>query len=141
MNALERLEHIKKIDQLIDAKIAERDRLIALATDISAKPITDMPYHGKGLISRKVEDAVVELVSLSGEIDRLIDYYVDYKRQMVMILEQLPVNEYGVLHRHYIRYMTCEAIAEDMGYSVQHIYRLKKKGLQDLALIIPETHS
>ena len=138
MNVVERLEKVKKIDQLIDAKIAERDQLEALAVDICAKPMDGMPFAPKGLVSRKVENAVIEIVMLEDEIATLIDYYVDYKREVVAALEKLPANEYGVLHRRYIRYMTMEKIAEDMNYSVQHIRRIKKKALAELSRIFPE---
>lgn len=136
MDVLLQLEQIKKIDQLIDAKIAERKRVMELATNISPGPMDGMPHSNTGEVSRKVENAVVKLIALENEIDRLLDLYVDYKQHMIDALEKLPTNEYGVLHRYYIQYMTWENVAEDMGYSVQHVYRLKKKGLRDLERVM-----
>ena len=136
MNVQEWLGQVKKLDQLIDAKLAERDRLNALATDISAKPIDGMPYTDTGTVSQKMQNAVINLVMLASEINKLIDQYVDYKEQVVKTLEKLPDKEYGVLHRYYIRYMTIEQIAEDMGYSVRQVLRIKKKSLQNLEDVI-----
>lgn len=136
MNAEQWLEQVRKLDALIDAKIAERDRLIAVATDISAKPIDGMPYTNTGTVSQKMQNAVIDLVMLADEINRLIDKYVDYKKKVCDLLEKLPAVQYGVLHRYYIRYMTIEKIAEDMGYSVRQILRIKKKSLQNLEDVI-----
>lgn len=138
MDVIERLERIRKIDQLIDAKIAERERLERLATDISPRPIDGMPYFAKGTVSRKVENTVVAIITLEDELNKLIDYYVDYKQKVIAELEKLPANEYGVLHRRYIRYMTWEKIAEDMGYSVQHVRRIKAQALSSLSQIVSD---
>ena len=136
MNVQNWLGQVKKMDQLIDAKLAERDRLNALATDISAKPFDGMPYTNTGTVSQKMQNAVINLVMLANEINKLIDQYVDYKEQVVKVLEKLPDKEYGVLHRYYIRYMTIEQIAEDMGYSVRQVLRIKKKSLKNLENVI-----
>ena len=136
MDAERWLQQVKKMDQLIDAKLAERDRLNSLATDISAKPFDGMPHSNTGMVSQKMQNAVINLVMLANEIDKLIDQYIDYKQQVINILEQLPEKEYGVLHRHYIRYMTWEEVAEDMGYSVRQVLRIRKNSLKNLENVI-----
>lgn len=136
MNVLTWLEQVKKLDELIAAKIAERDRIMATATDISPKPISAVPFSHTGLVSRKVEDAVVEAVTLDAEINKLTDYYIDHKRKVIDALSKLPANEQGVLRRRYLYYMKWDDIAEDMDYSVQHVWRLKKKGLKSLEQVI-----
>ena len=136
MNVYEWLEQVKKLDQLIDAKLAERDRLNELATDISAKPFDGMPHSDTGVVSQKMQNAVINLIDLEHQLDKLIDQYVDYKQQVVKVLEGLPDKEYGVMHRYYIRYMTVEQIAEDMGYCVRQILRIKKKALKNLEDVI-----
>ena len=136
MNVEKWLNQVKMMDQLIDAKLAERDRLNALATDISAKPFDGMPHSNTGMVSQKMQDAVIKMVMLAHEIDKLIDQYIDYKKEVVSMLEKLSDVEYGVLHRYYIRYMTWEQVAEDMGYSIRQIMRIKKKSLKNLEDVI-----
>ena len=130
------LERVKKMDELINAKLAERQRLIEIATDISAKPFDGMPHSNTGVVSQKMQNAVASLIDLEKQIDGMIDDYVDYKQQVVNTIEQLSAKEYGVLHRYYIREMTLEEIAEDMGYSVRQVLRIKKKSLQNLEDVI-----
>lgn len=136
MNVQEWLGQIKKLDQLIDAKLAERQRLIDIATDISPKMPDGMPHSNTGTVSKKLENAVISLIELEGEINKLIDQYIDYKREVVKTLERLPSTQYGILHRYYIRGMTCEQIAEDMDYSERQILRIKKKALKNLEDVI-----
>lgn len=130
------LQEVRKMDQLIDAKLAERCRLDELATDICSKPMDGMPHSNTGLVPQKMQNAVINLVMLANEIDKLIDQYIDYKQQVIKALEELPEKEYGVLHRHYIRYMTWEQVAEDMGYSVRQVLRIRKNSLKNLENVI-----
>lgn len=136
MNAEKQLEYVKMLDELINAKLAEREQLMALATDASPRPMDGMPFDGSDMSSSKVENAVVKMVDLAREIDRLIDQYIDHKKKIISLLEKLPEKEYGVLHRYYIRYMTWEKVAEDMGYCASQIWRIKKKALENFEKIL-----
>lgn len=131
MNQYE-LEKVKILDERINAKIAERDRLYAIATNVSPKPFDDMPRGGSGMVNNKMESAVINLIAIAEEIDKVIDQYVDHKRKVVEALERLPEKEYGVLHRYYIRYMSWDDIAVDMNYSRSQIYRFWKSGLKKI---------
>ena len=126
------LEQVAKLDQLIIGKLAERERLMSLATNITTKPMDGMPHSNTGTVSRKVENAVVELTMLSNETDALIHKFTNLKNEVVKTLEKLPHNEYAVLHRRYIRYMTWEEIASDLNYSTIQVWRIKKKALKIL---------
>ena len=136
MNAQEWLEQVRKLDQLINAKLAERDRLKEMATDISPRPMDGMPFDNTGVVSRKMENAVVRLIDLANDLNKLVEMYTNHKERVVKALEQLPAKEYGVLHRHYIRYMTWEQVAEDMGYSTMQVWRIRKKALKNLQNVI-----
>jgi len=124
------LDQVKKLDELIDAKCAERDQLWTMATKITPE-MTGMP-HGGG-VSDKVGNIAAKLADLAQETDELVDFFVDYKASVVAALEKLPAKEYGALHRHYIRYMTWEEVAADMGKSYMQVWRYRKKGLEILA--------
>lgn len=129
MNSERYLNQIKKLDELIDAKIAERNRVWSIATNVNSKTSDGMP-HAKGNVSDPVGVGAIRLYIVERELDDLIDRYVDYKQEVVKTLEKLPDKEYGVLHRYYIRNMTLEQIAEDMGYCERQISRIKKDALQ-----------
>lgn len=125
-NVVEWLERVKKLDELIVAKEVEYDQLMTMATKITPV-ITGMP-HGGG-VTDKVGNYAIKLAQLAQETNAAWDRYIDQRSEVIRILEKLPANEYGVLHREYIRYMTQEDIARDMGYSTVQIWRIKQSAL------------
>ena len=136
MDDCEWLKNVKKLDLLIDAKTAERERLIEIATDISAKAPDGMPFSNTGMVNQKMQNAVVDLVVLEQELKNAIASYIQCKGEIVSTLEKLPPKEYGVLHRYYIRYMTYEEIAEEMGISTVQVWRIKKKAEKTLSEVV-----
>lgn len=129
MNVREWLEGLKRLDELIDAKIAEKERVRALMVN-TVGSLDGMP-RAPG-ITDKVGNLTVKLITLEEELNALIDKYVDDKAEIVKAIEQLPDREYGVIHRYYIRRMTLEQAAEDMGYCTMQIWRIKENGLNIL---------
>lgn len=130
MRAEDFLLQVKKLDQMIECKTAERQRLIDLATDISPGVLDGMPRSNTGTVSQKLQNAVVDLVILESELKKLIEDYINQKQKIVAVIEKLPENEYGVIHRYYICNMTLEAISDDMGYCTRQIRRIKKRALK-----------
>ena len=123
------LEKVKKLDELISAKMAERDQLFALATSVTAN-MDGMP-HGSG-ISDKVGNTAVKLAQVAKEIDERVDAYINHKADILKALERLPANQYGALHRHYVLFMPWEEVAYDMDRSYMQVMRYRKKGLRNL---------
>ena len=128
-SARERLESIKKLDELIDSKLAERDRIHALRIN-TVGSIDGVPRSSG--IPDKVGTLTVKLITLEEDLDSLIDRYVNAKADIVKEIEGLPEREYGVVHRYYIRRMTLEQVAEDIGYCTSQVWRIKEKALEIL---------
>lgn len=115
-------EEIAKINELVVGKKADKEMLMDIATRITAG-MDGMP-HGSD-VTDKVGNIAAKLATLSSEIEAL-----EQRRDKLMaILESLPPDEYGALHRHYIRGMTWEEVAEDMNISRTTVYRYRNSGL------------
>lgn len=138
MNVEEWLKEVKTLDDLINSKLLERKRLEALATDTSVRLPDGMPHSNTGMVSKKVENAVIEMITLDDEINKLTDRFIDHKKRVMAALKQLPRTEYDVLHARYICYMKWELIAEDLNYSVPHLRRIKNRALEDLSQIVSD---
>ena len=113
---------LRKIDEMITAKKAERGMLMDMAMKITAG-MDGMP-HGTG-VADKVGNISAKIADLANEIGAL----EDERDKLQNALESLPPDEYGALHRHYIRGMPWEEVAEDMGVSVATAYRYRRSGL------------
>lgn len=124
------LDQVKMLDELINAKLAERNQLMDMATKITPE-LSGMPRGGG--VSDRVGNIAAKLADLAKEADDLVDRYMDHRELVIKTLEKLPPMEYGALHRHFIQYMTWEEVAADMGKSTMQVWRYKKKGLGILA--------
>ena len=134
MNVYEWLQRVKRLDAMIECKLAEKQQLMDLATNITSSG-DGMP-HGKGMVPQKIQDIAVKLAELSKDIDKQVAEFVDTKNEIVAVLEQLPPNEYQVLHKHYIEYKTWEQVADEMSYSIMHVWRIKQRALGNLRNIL-----
>ena len=119
MTAKEYLSQARLLDARINAKIQQVAALNDLATHATAT-LTGMPRNPNRSESRMAE-AVVKIVDLQNEINHDIDELVDLKRE-----------------KRYLCFMPWEKIAVDMGYSIQHIYRLHDWALREFP--VPRKH-
>lgn len=119
------LNDVRKLDLLIDAKIAEMQRLYDLSTKCT-QSIDGMP-KGSGKTD-KVGSMAPKIADLYRETEDALIKYTGLKKDVLSAIEKLPGNEYGAIHMHYIRYMTWEQVAEEMQCSVSQAKRYAENG-------------
>lgn len=133
MTVKEYLSQARLLDNRINAKIQQVASLNDLATSATAT-LSGMP-HSPNRASSKMADAVVKIVDLQHEINDDIDQLVDLKREIMRLVKAMPNTEYQlILEKRYLCFMTWEQIAVDMGYSIQHVYRLHDNALKQVQL-------
>lgn len=135
---VEWLERIEYFDELIKSKQLEYDEALELAANTTSKAPDGMPFSNSGQVSDKVGNGAVDLATLAQEKLILIDTYTKAKEEVIGILKQLPVNEYKVLYRYYVCYMTWEDVARDINYSNSQVRRIKLKAYEHLEEILRE---
>ena len=136
MTAREYLSQAHRLDQRIDAKIAQVATLNELATKCTST-LTGMPRNPNRGTST-MADAVAKIVDLQAEINRDIDRLVDLKREMVAVIKAVVhIEHQTLLEKRYLCYQTWEQIAVDMGYSVRQVYRLHDEALEDV--VVPQS--
>lgn len=141
MRVVKYLERIHEMDTKVDDKIAEKERILELATIITPT-LSDMPKGGGP--SDKVGNAAVKLAAIAVEIDNATDRFVDYRNEAIKLLEALPAKEYTVLHKHYVLYQTFKTIAEGWTpkpLSERQVYRIKAKALKHAQVLLDERES
>lgn len=129
MNAGEYLMRVRDLDELINAKIEERDQLMELATKCTPN-MTGMP-RASGT-SDKVGNAAVKLADMAKELDDLIDEYVDLKREVNSLLDKLEPGDQLLLRRLYLQGMSQVQVANLMDVTTMSIWRWKVKALKNL---------
>lgn len=132
MTAKEYLSQAHRLDQRIDAKIAQVKSLNDLATKCTAT-ITGMPRNPNG--GSTMETAVCKIIDLQDEINRDIDRLVDLKREIMEVIKAVADTEYQILlEKRYLCFHTWEQIAVDMGYNVRHLYRIHDEALDKVRI-------
>ena len=131
MNAKHYLSQAYKLDQRIECKLRQVERLRDLSTRATAS------IHAERVSGTKerspMENAVVKLIDLEHDINKDIDRLVDLKREIMKFVEELENPDYKLLlESRYLNLMTWEPIAEMMGYSVRQILRIHGKALSEL---------
>ena len=131
MTVKEYLGQAYRLDQRINSKLEQVASLNELATKCTST-LTGMPRNPNRGTST-MADAVAKIVDLQAEINRDIDRLVDLKREMVRLIKAVDNTEYQtLLELRYLCFKTWEQIAVDMGYSIQHIYRLREKAYDEI---------
>ena len=135
MTAKEYLSQAHRLDQRIDAKIAQVASLNDLATKCSAT-LTGMPRNpNRG--GSTMADAVCKIIDLQNEINRDIDRLVDLKREIVSVIKAVEDTEYQtLLEKRYLCFQTWEQIAVDMHYSGKWILKMHDRALDVVAEIL-----
>ena len=128
MTAKEYLSQAYRLDQRIDAKIAQVASLNELATKCTST-LTGMPRNPNRGTST-MADAVAKIVDLQAEINRDIDRLVDLKREIVAVIKSVEDTEYQtLLEKRYLCFQTWEQIAVDMHYSGKWILKMHDRAL------------
>lgn len=135
MTAKTYLTQAYRLDQRINAKIQQMASLNALATKCTSV-LSGMPGSpNKGRSS--MAEAVDRIIDLQNEINADIDRLVDLKRDIMTAIAAVDDLELQtLLEKRYLCYKTWEVIAVEMGFSIQHIYRLHRQALE--AFIVPK---
>lgn len=124
------MSEIRRLDAVIDAKLAERDALYEMLTHITPTLKQDV-VSSCGFQQDKMGNAIAKIADLGNEIDSVIDSFIDKKREASALLERLenPLH-YQVLHKRYVLFQSFEKIAGDLNYSYRNICYLHGRALQ-----------
>lgn len=138
MTAKEYLQQAWRLDARINNTIEQIRSLNDLATKCTSV-ITGMP-HSPSKSTSKMEDAIVKLVDFEEELSMELDTMVDLKKEIFSTIKQVEHVEYQLLlEKRYLRFMTWEKIAVDLGYDVRWVHRLHGKALEQVQELLSET--
>ena len=133
MTIKEYLGQAYRLDQRINSKLEQVASLNDLANKVTTT-LTGMPKNPNRATST-MADAVAKIIDLQAEINRDIDSLVDLKREIVSVIKTVDNTEYQtLLEKRYLCFATWEQIAVDMDYSIQHIYRIRDRALEQITV-------
>ena len=130
MNAREYLSQAYRLDLEINNKLEIMDSMHSLATKATSS-FSLVPPSGTRNVHR-LEDTLAKIVDMDIEINKKIDRLVDLKKEIVEV-----IGEVDNLEMRYLRFLTWEEIAIELGYNVRHLYRVHRDALAQVK--VPET--
>lgn len=137
MKIKEYLGQAYRIDHRINSKLDQISALHDLATKASST-VNDMPGSPNRNI-HKMEDVIVKIIDLENEVNKDIDTLVDLKMAIMHLIKLVDNGEYQIiLEQRYLCFKTWEQISVDLGYSIQHTFRLHDKALKALDAVFKE---
>lgn len=131
MTAKEYLSQAYKIDNDINSKLEQVASLRDLATKATTT-MSDMPGSPNRNI-HKMENAIIKIVDLEDEINSDINELISLKADITHMIKRVSNRqERTILEKRYLCFDTWEQISVDMGYSIQHTFRLHDKALREV---------
>lgn len=131
-------EKCRRLDQRINAKLEEAQRVRALACRTTTS-YSDEPRGGSAPQS-KVEIGALRLIELEEELNATIDEYVDHRREAQRVIDVLSDSRYrDVLSWRYFSFWSWDKIAEAMGCERMQVWRLHGRALQEANCVIHES--
>lgn len=135
MKQKEYLAQAYRIDQRINSKLEQIVSLRELATKATST-LSETPPSGSRNV-HSMEGVIVKMIEIENEINSDIDILVDLKKEIMSVIKKINNPEQQtLLELRYLCFKTWEQIAVDMGYSIQHLFRIHDKGIENI--IIPE---
>lgn len=133
MTAKEYLSQAYRLDQRIERKLEDRDRMRAKLVKATAQ-LTGMP-RGAGT---DWTDTAVKVMEYEQQIAEEIEELCRVKTEIRAVIDALDDKRYReLLTARYLDQKRWEQIAVDMHYSYMQVHRLHKEALR--AIVIPET--
>lgn len=124
---IEYLQRIRKLNTMIRNKEAERLQWKQIATGMGSFSTGDRVQSSGN--PHKTADAIAAYVDIEREINEAIDKLIDTKREVIAVIEQLPVDEYDLLHKVYVQGMNMKEAAYSMDKTYSCITTLHGKAL------------
>ncbi|MFT8313421.1 MAG: DUF1492 domain-containing protein [Clostridium sp.] len=133
MTAKEYLSQAYRIDQRINSKLEQIMSLRSLATKATST-LSDTPPSGTRNV-HSMEDTIVKMIELENEINADIDVLIDLKKDIMEVIKKVNNPEqHTLLELRYLCFKSWEQIAVEMGYSLQHIFRIHDKAVKVIVI-------
>ena len=129
MSTKDYLSQAYRIDQRLNSKLAQvmclRDLLGKATGTLSGAPKAATPNP------HSMEDTIAKMVDLENEINEDIDALVDLKAEIMRRIKRVENTEYQtILELRYLCFKRWEEVSVELGYSMQHLFRLHDEALE-----------
>lgn len=135
MTAKQYLRQAYRLNELINSDLAELEQLKVLANSVSSPNLSGMPSGGSRNTEPAFVRAIEKIYDLEKVIDAEIDRFVDLKKEIRSVINQVPDNSQKlVLKLRYIQFLKWESVAVEMDLSLKQVHRIHNEALKNIKL-------
>lgn len=139
MRAKDFLSQIKKLDKLIENKMAEVQRWREIANNttvnMSGEKVQSSGNHDT------VANAICTYLDLEAEIQKRIEELVNTRQDVISAIEQLSATEYDILHKIYVQDFTLQDVASLYDMSYTWVTTTHGRALKNVQRILDERYN
>lgn len=129
------LKQVRRLDININSLLEQVAHLKAMTLKITTTLKQEAGSGGGN--QDKIGDAIAKIVDLEAEINQKIDEYVDKKREISDVIEQVDnADQVDVLHKRYLLHEPWEQIALEMCCTYRNVCYIHGRALQAVANIL-----
>ena len=128
------MQQIEKLNKLIDNKLIEAEQWKAMAQKVTATNDGERVQCSGN--QQKMAEAIHKYLAIQEEVDREIDALVEKKQEIIKVIEQLPVQEYDLLHMVYIQQIPLAEVAKRKNKDKRTLESLHGRALAKVQEII-----
>lgn len=136
MNAKDFLQQVKKLDKMIENKLAEVQRWKDIANSATSNMSGEKVESSHN--PHKIVDAICTYMDLETEIKKDIDALVRIKNDVISVIEQLNATEYDLLHKVYIQHYRLDEAAYMLKNSYSWATTVHGRALKHVQKILDE---
>ena len=128
MTAKEYLRQLKTLDNMLKAKLLEKERMDALTTKVNAGLGERVQGGGSG----GIENAVIKMLELKEQISLDIIKLMELKAEARGLIDKLPNDKHKIiLSMYYVSDMTFEMISDETHYSIGAVHKCYRNALKE----------
>lgn len=133
MTTKQYLNRAYHLNNLIDSKLAELDKLKDLRFNISGNTSGVAVQASKETTEAKYASVILRIAEYEDYINNEINNLIEIKSEISAVISKLEDNsEKAVLSYRFLNYYKFEKIAEEMNYSLRQTYRVYNAALNHI---------
>ena len=89
----------------------------------------------------KLGSTIAKIVDLERETDELVDSLVDKRKEILRQIDNMKnIDNYDVLHKHYVERRTFQDIADSENWSIRQVFNIHGRALQEFEKMYGDTY-
>ena len=128
------LGQIERLDKMIQNKLSEIYQLKTMACSVTVSSENDRVQTSSD--KDRLGSTVAKIVDLEKETDRLVDSFVDLKKEIMSIISMIKSERHReILFKKYFEQKSIYAIAEELGMTDRGCKKAHKRALEEFEKI------